>query len=560
MSDIINASCKTYTIGIDFGSLSARAVLMEVQSGEVVSSKVFAYPHGILSEALPNGRPLPPDWALQLPEDYRAAFGALIPPLLEEQGLRAEQVIGLGLDVTSTTMLPVTAEGIALCELPEYADEPHAYIKMWKHHAAQRQSERIEALAKERGESWLSQFGGCISAEHFLPKAAQIADEAPELYENCGRMLEVGDYLVWVLTGQESRGYCAAAYKTYYSREKGDVSRDFLAALNPRLASLPDKLPRPVLMPGDSAGGLSEKWAAITGLMPGTPVSAAGVDAHVTAIGCRSTRPGDALLIVGTSTCVIMLAEEYREPKGLNGVVPEGIVPRLNAYEGGQAAVGDLFAWFCSNCVPEAYHTEASSRGMGIQQLLTEKAAVKKPGESGLVALDWINGVRSTLMDFDLSGLVFGLTLDTRAEDIYRALIEATAFGAWKILKAAIDEGVNIKRVFASGGIPLKNPMLMQIYADVFNMDIHVVEEPYSAALGSAILGHAASNGAGGFAALGELIAEKGGRRGLVYRPIDENVSVYRELFAVYSELYEHYGKESRAMKKLRELRRKTRG
>ena len=559
MRDSAAKEKKTYTIGMDFGSLSARAVLMEVCTGEAVASKVFPYPHGILSEALPGGKTLPPDWALQLPSDYREAFAALIPALIKEQGLEAEQIIGLGLDVTSTTMLPLTEEGTPLCELPEYKDEPHAYIKMWKHHAAQRQSERIEALAKKRGESWLSQFGGSISGEHFLPKAAQIADEAPELYERCGRLMEVGDYLVWELTGQESRGYCAAAYKTYYSREKGDVSREFLAGINPRLASLPDKLPSPIVMPGDSAGGLRDEWAAVTGLLPGTPVSAAGVDAHVTAIGCRTTRPGDALLIVGTSTCVIMLGEEYREAAGLNGVVPEGIVPSLNAYEGGQAAVGDLFAWFCANCVPEKYHAQARARGVDIQQLLTEKAALRKPGESGLVALDWINGVRSTLMDFELSGLVMGLTLDTKAEDIYRAFIEATAFGAWKILKAAIDEGVRIKRVCASGGIPLKNPLLMQIYADVFNMEIHVVDEPYSAALGSAIMGQAASAGAGGFAALGELSGERAEKSGLIYRPIEENAAVYRELFEVYSELYEFYGRKCGAMKKLRELRRKAR-
>lgn len=559
MRDSAAKEKKTYTIGMDFGSLSARAVLMEVCTGEAVASRVFPYPHGILSEALPGGKTLPPDWALQLPSDYREAFAALIPALIKEQGLEAEQIIGLGLDVTSTTMLPLTEEGTPLCELPEYKDEPHAYIKMWKHHAAQRQSERIETLAKKRGESWLSQFGGSISGEHFLPKAAQIADEAPELYERCGRLMEVGDYLVWELTGQESRGYCAAAYKTYYSREKGDVSREFLAGINPRLASLPDKLPSPIVMPGDSAGGLRDEWAAATGLLPGTPVSAAGVDAHVTAIGCRTTRPGDVLLIVGTSTCVIMLGEEYREAAGLNGVVPEGIVPSLNAYEGGQAAVGDLFAWFCANCVPEEYHAQARARGVDIQQLLTEKAALRKPGESGLVALDWINGVRSTLMDFELSGLVMGLTLDTKAEDIYRAFIEATAFGAWKILKAAIDEGVRIKRVCASGGIPLKNPLLMQIYADVFNMEIHVVDEPYSAALGSAIMGQAASAGAGGFAALGELSAERSEKSGLIYRPIEENAAVYRELFEVYSELYEFYGRKCGAMKKLRELRRKAR-
>lgn len=555
---ICSENKSSYTIGIDFGSLSARAVLMDISDGSVLCSCVYPYPHGILSSALPDGTALPPDWALQLPSDYLGAFSALIPQLLKESGISPRQVAGLGLDVTSTTMLPTTAEGQPLCELEEYASNPHAYIKMWKHHAAQSQAERIEALAREEELPWLRQFGGYISGEHFLPKAAQIAQEAPELYERCGRLAEVGDWLVWQLTGQESRGYCAAAYKTYYSREMGDVSVDFLARIHPLLKKLPEKLPSPVVMPGDSAGGLSPKWAALTGLEAGTPVSAAGVDAHVTAIGCRTTQPGDALLIVGTSTCVIMLGQEYREVVGLNGVVPEGIVPRLNAYEGGQAAVGDMFAWFCENCVPQAYYAEAQQRGMDIQQWLSLKASGKKPGESGLLALDWFNGVRSTLMDFDLSGLILGLNMDSRPEDIYRALMESSAFGAWKILKATIDEGVGIRRVYASGGIPLKNPLLMQIYADVFGMDIHVVDEPYSAALGSAILAQAASVG-GGFDGLARLAGESAAKTREIYRPIEENAAVYRELFEIYSQLYKRYGREDASMKKLRRLRDRAR-
>ena len=557
MSSISN-NMRQFTIGIDFGSLSARAVLMDVEDGSVAASCVYSYPHGVLSTALPDGTALPPDWALQVPADYRNALKILLPQILWESGVSAEQVLGIGLDVTSTTMLPVTMEGRPLCELEEYAHNPHAYIKMWKHHAAQPQAERIEALARQEGAAWLNQFGGFISGEHFLPKAAQIAEEAPALYESCGRLCEVGDWLVWELTGQESRGYCAAAYKTYYNSEDGDVSAEFLARVHPLLASLPDKLPRPVVKPGDSAGTLSEDWARLTGLKAGIPVSAAGVDAHVTAIGCRTAENGDALLIVGTSTCVIMLAEEYREPVGLNGVVPEGIVPGLNAYEGGQAAVGDMFAWFCENCVPESYAAQARAQGMGMQQYLSALAAEKKPGESGLVALDWINGVRSTLMDFDLSGLIMGLAMDTAPEDIYRCLIESTAFGAWKILKAAIDEGVKIERVWASGGIPLKNPLLMQIYADVFNMDIHVVDVPYSAAVGSAILGEAASVG-GGFQGLGRLCTPRDSGFGPVYRPVAENAAVYRQLFEVYSELYERFGRDSDSMKKLRRLRDRAR-
>ena len=553
--DLYGNSSEKYTIGIDYGSLSARAVLMRVSDGVAVASCVYEYPNAVLSDKLPSGRQLPPDWALQVPSDYREALGATIPEILKLSGVSPEQVIGLGLDVTSTTMLPTTAEGLPLCELPQYASEPHAYIKMWKHHGAARQAERMQRLAESGNVPWLSRFGGYISAEHYLPKAAQIADEAPELFEDCGRLIEVGDWLVWQLTGKESRGYCAAAFKTYYSLEKGDVDAAFLEKVSPRLFKLHEKLPSNVVMAGDAVGGLSAEGARLTGLLEGTPVSAAAVDAHVTAIGSKTTEAGAVLLIIGTSTCIIMQGSEYREVRGLNGVVPNGITSGMNAYEGGQAAVGDLFAWFCKNMVPQAYFDEAAERDMDIQQYLSRKASEKRPGESGLVALDWINGVRSVLMDFELSSLICGITLETRPEDIYRALIEATAFGAWKTVKAIIESGVKVERIYASGGIPLKNELLMQIYADVFGMDIHVVEEPYSASLGSAILGLAASENGGGYENVAALCEGYRREAKLIYRPVEKNTEVYRQLFEIYDELYEQYGKYNDTMKKLRSLK-----
>ena len=553
--DLYGNSSEKYTIGIDYGSLSARAVLMRVSDGVAVASCVYEYPNAVLSDKLPSGRQLPPDWALQVPSDYREALGATIPEILKLSGVSPEQVIGLGLDVTSTTMLPTTAEGRPLCELPQYASEPHAYIKMWKHHGAARQAERMQRLAESGNVPWLSRFGGYISAEHYLPKAAQIADEAPELFEDCGRLIEVGDWLVWQLTGKESRGYCAAAFKTYYSLEKGDVDAAFLEKVSPRLFKLHEKLPSNVVMAGDAVGGLSAEGARLTGLLEGTPVSAAAVDAHVTAIGSKTTEAGAVLLIIGTSTCIIMQGSEYREVRGLNGVVPNGITSGMNAYEGGQAAVGDLFAWFCKNMVPQAYFDEAAERDMDIQQYLSRKASEKRPGESGLVALDWINGVRSVLMDFELSSLICGITLETRPEDIYRAFIEATAFGAWKTVKAIIESGVKVERIYASGGIPLKNELLMQIYADVFGMDIHVVEEPYSASLGSAILGLAASENGGGFENVAALCEGYRREAKLIYRPVEKNTEVYRQLFEIYDELYEQYGKYNDTMKKLRSLK-----
>ena len=544
---------KQYTIGVDYGSLSARAVLMELDSGKIAASAVYEYPHGIMTDSLPGGIPLAADWALQDPADYWEALHVLIPAVLQQAGASANQVVGIGLDVTSCTMLPTTADGTPLCQLDEYRDQPHAYLKLWKHHAAQPFADRILTLAQEQNAPWLQQFGSLISSEHYLPKAAQIAAEAPELYRAAGRILEAGDWLVWKLCGRESRNYCSAAFKTYYRQEQGDVGSEFLSAIHPLLADLNKKLPPEIHYPGDRAGGLTDEAAAWLGLLPGTAVSAAGVDAHVTLHGSHINAPGEALLIIGTSTCVIVQSDVYREIKGLNGVVPEGILPGLHAYEGGQACVGDGFAWFAETCTPAAYRQEADTRGISLHRLLSEKAAALAPGENGLVALDWWNGVRSTLMDFDLSGLMVGLTLDTTPEALYRAMIESTAYGANRIIQSMEQAGVPIRAVYAAGGIPLKNPLLAQIYADVCNRDVYLVEQEHSGALGSAILAAAAAGN--GFEGLSALLDRYRQPSRTVFHPIPEHAAVYKELYALYSQLYEEYGRNNDLMKRLKQIR-----
>lgn len=544
---------RRYTIGIDYGSLSARAVLMDLDSGAIAASAVYEYPHGILTEALPDGTPLGADWALQDPADYWNALHALVPAVLAQAGAAKEQVAGIGLDVTSCTLLPTTADGTPLCQLESCRSRPHAWLKLWKHHAAQPFADRILALAQEQKAPWLRQFGSLISSEHYLPKAAQIAAEAPDLYQAAARIPEVGDWLVWKLCGKESRNYCSAAFKTYYRQQEGEVDPAFLAAVHPLLANLQEKLPPVIHYPGDRAGGLTEESAAWLGLCPGTAVSAAGVDAHVTLHGSHINASGDLLLIIGTSTCVIVQSDVYREIKGLNGVVPDGILPGLHAYEGGQACVGDGFAWFAETCTPAAYRQEAAERGIGLHQLLSEKAAALAPGENGLVALDWWNGVRSTLMDFDLSGLMVGLTLDTTPEALYRAMIESTAYGANRIIQSMEEAGVPIRAIYAAGGIPLKNPLLTQIYADVCGRDVYLVEQEHSGALGSAILGAAAAGD--GFAGLSALIERYRSASRTVFHPVPEHAAVYRELYELYSQLYETYGQKSDLMKRLKQIR-----
>lgn len=542
-----------YSIGVDYGSLSARTVLMDLDSGAIAASAVYEYPHGIMTESLPDGTPLAADWALQDPADYWGALHSLVPELLRQAHIDAEQVIGIGLDVTSCTLLPTTADGTPLCHLPEYSGQPHAYLKLWKHHAAQPFADRILTLAEEQNVPWLRQFGSLISSEHYLPKTAQIAAEAPELYRAADRIIEAGDWLVWKLCGQESRNYCSAAFKTYYRQEEGDVNPAFLASIHPLLENLAEKLPPEIHNPGDKAGELTEEAAAWLGLRPGTAVSAAGVDAHVTLHGSHINESGDLLLIIGTSTCVIVQSDVYREIKGLNGVVPEGILPGLHAYEGGQACVGDGFAWFAETCTPADYRQEARERGISLHRLLSEKAAALTPGENGLVALDWWNGVRSTLMDFDLSGLIIGLTLDTTPEAIYRAMIESTAYGANRIIQSLEEAGVPVRAIYAAGGIPLKNSLLTQIYADVCNRDVYLVEQEHSGALGSAILGAAAAGG--GFHALSDLIQRYKAPIQTVFHPISEHAAVYRELYDLYSRLYEEFGQNNDLMKRLKQIR-----
>lgn len=547
-----------YTIGFDFGSLSARGVLMDADSGTALCSAVFEYPHGIMTEQLPDGTPLPPDWALQDPEDYRMALREVTHALLAQSGVSPEAVIGLGLDTTACTLLPTAEDGTPLCRQERYRQEPHAWVKLWKHHAAQPYVPAIEAAASKT--DWYAQFGSAISGEHYLPKVMQMAKESPDLYQDAARIIQIGDWLVWKLTDRETRGHCAAGFKTFYRQDQGDLSRDFLAGLDPLLADLNEKQPAPVLHDGCLAGGLTEDAARWLGLLPGTAVAAAGVDAHVTIYGCHLDAPGQLLLIVGTSTCAIMNSEHYREIPGLNGVVPEGILPGLNAYEGGQACVGDLFGWFVDNCVPAAWLQQAEREGKSIHRYLMEKAASLTPGESGLVALDWWNGVRSMLMDFDLSGMMVGLTLNTRPEEIYRALIEATAYGVRRIIDGLEEQGIPIHSLYAAGGIPQKNPLLVQIYADVCGRDVYVTEQEHTGALGSAILGAAAAlHGEDGFLHLPELLRRYRSSSVSVRHPDGAHTAIYRQLYDIYCRLYEQFGRSSSIMSELKALRMKSR-
>jgi L-ribulokinase len=543
-------------VGVDFGTLSGRAVVVRVRDGAELGTAVHDYAHGVVDESLPGtGAALPPDWALQVPHDYVDVLRTAVPAAVEDAGVDPGDVIGIGTDFTACTMIPTTADGTPLCELEEFAGNPHAYVKLWKHHAAQPQADRINRLAAERAEKWLPRYGGLISSEWEFAKGLQVLEEAPEVYAAMAHWVEAADWIIWQLTGRYVRNACTAGYKGI--RQDGAYpSADFLRELNPEFSTfVVDKLNQPIGQLGDRAGDLSALAAYWTGLTAGIAVAVGNVDAHVTAPAARAVEAGRMVAIMGTSTCHVMSGTDLREVPGMCGVVDGGIVPGLWGYEAGQSGVGDIFAWFVDNQVPPVYYERARERGISVHELLTELAAAQRIGAHGLVALDWHSGNRSVLVDHELSGLVLGQTLATRAEDVYRALLEATAFGTRMIIDAFTDSGVPVEELVVAGGL-LKNRLLMQIYADVTNLPLRTIGSAQGPALGSAI--HAAV-AAGAYRDIRAAAEAMGAPDGETYRPIQSNVDSYERLFTEYAELHDHFGRGGNdVMRRLKALRRRA--
>lgn len=552
-----------YTIGVDFGSESGRAVLVDVANGKEIATAVYPYSHGVIDEKIPGTAiKLELDWALQDPQDYVRVFKITIPAVLKESGVNPDDVIGLGIDFTACTMLPTKADGTPLCDLPEYRNHPHAWVKLWKHHAAQYEADMINANARRMGEDWLDRYGGKISSEWFFSKALQIVNEAPEIYNAADRLLEAADWVVWQLTGKETRNSCTAGYKALWSKENGFPSTEFFASLNPKLGSvIEEKMSTDIIPVGQKAGGLSERAAGWTGLKAGIAVAIANVDAHVAVPAATVTEPGRMVMIMGTSTCDMVLGTEEHIVPGMCGYVEDGIIPGFFGYEAGQSCVGDHFAWFVENCVPYEYGIEADERGMDIHQLLEEKASQLKVGESGLLALDWWNGNRSVLVDVDLTGMMLGMTLATKPEEIYRALIEATAYGKRIIIETFQKNGVPIHELVACGGLPEKNKLLMQIYADVIGLPIKVSASKQTPALGSAMFGAvAAGKGLGGYDSIYDAAKVMAHLKDEVYLPNPENQKMYEKIYAEYVILHDYFGRGANdVMKRLKNIKAEAR-
>jgi L-ribulokinase len=547
-------------IGIDFGTESGRVVVVRARDGEELAAVVVPYPDGVLDEKLPRGPALEPDSALQNPRDYFLVLEKGVPRARKEAGAKAEDVIALGTDFTSCTLLATKQDGTPLCFLPKYRRQPLAWAILWKHHAAHPEAERITEIGKERDEEFIRTYGGKYSCESFFAKVLQVLNDSPEIYEAADRFIEGADWIVWQLTGEEKRNSSTAGYKAMWMKGTGFPDRDFFRALHPRLENVvQEKVGTDFYPLGTRAGGLTAYWAGALGLREGTPVSVGGADGHVAIPATTVTKPGSLAMVMGTSLVQMLLGTERRIVAGTCGVVEDGIVPGFWGYEAGQDAGGDMFAWFFDHGVPATVKSEAAKLNLTFTAWLEKRAARLRPGESGLLALDWWNGNRSVLVDADLTGMLLGATLATPPEAIFRALVEAAAFGTRQIIEAFEAQRLHTNDVVACGGLPAKNKLLMQIFADVLGREIKVAKRPQTcSALGAAIHAAAAAGcEAGGYKTIPHAAEHMAHLQSKTFRPRPEDHAIYDRLFREYQTLHDYFGRGvNDAMKRLKALRR----
>lgn len=530
---------ESYVIGIDFGTLSARAVLANARSGEIAAQCCLDYPHGIL-EGPDSG------WALHDPEDYLTALEGTVPPLLRDTGVSPDRVSAIAWDATSCTVLPALADGTPLASLSDFRENPHAYVKLWKHLTAERQARCIAAAAEAACPELLEDYGGGVSAQWMLPKLLQILEEAPEVYARSDLFLEVTDWLTLVLTGSLSRSRCCAGFKSFWRSGPGYPPPEFLRRLDPQLERLyAEKLRGPVNAPWETAGHLREPWARRLGLLPGTPVAAGIIDAHAGLLGSGAAEAGQVLLAMGTSACQMLFSRERKVIPGIFGAARDSVLPGLYTYEAGQACVGDLLDWFVRTSLP---HRAAEA---DIHTRLSREAAALPPGSGGLLALDWWNGQRSPYGDDRLSGVMLGMTVRTTPVQQYRALMEATAYGTRLILETFQAGGLPIQDVLACGGISRKNPVMLQIYADVLNRPVRVAYQEQTTALGAAVL---AASAAKLHSSPAEAVRAMTRPPETVYRPDPERAAAYEALYREYRTLAEYFARENPVMHRLHEL------
>ena len=523
-------------IGVDFGTLSARAVVADISNGHILGVGTCEYPHGVITEGLPAG------WALADPEDYLSSLIAAIREAFQTSHVSPESILGIGLNATASTFLPVDEACEPLSRREAFRDHPHARMKLWKHHGASREADALTAVAEERHEDFLARCGGKINAEWMVPKLLETFREDPEVFSAADAFIEIGDYLVFKLTGKRTLSDGYSGYKMLLRPGEPSISPAYLDAVEPGFSRILTKRKGMPAGIGTLAGFLTPEMAETLGLVPGVPVAAGNIDAHAAIPASGITSHGTMVVLLGTSCCSLTIHPAFHPVEGAFGIVRDGMLPGFYGYESGQNAGGDMLSWFVRNAVPAEYIREAECRGISIHDLLTEKASALRPGQSGLLVLDWFNGNRSVLANMDLTGLILGLTLKTRPEEIYRAMIEGLAFGLKAILEAHAKAGVEIRELAASGGISYKNPLFLQIYADVTGLPIRRLASPEGPALGSAICAAAASCAYPDLAAAARAM---GGLETSAVLPQAGNHAGYEKLYSLWLRLHDAFGRGS---------------
>lgn len=530
-----------YVIGMDYGTLSLRGVVADPFTGKMLCEAVEEYPHSILTEV--DGKPLPGDYALEHPEDYRVCMKKVISRLLKT--VKPEDICGIGIDFTSATVVALDEKLEPLCNRPEFADHPLAYAKLWKHHGATEQAKRIVATAAKRGETFLSYYGGSVNAEGGLPKHIELAEKDPQVYAAAAHLMESGDWLVSLLTGHIVRSYSMASCNSSYVPGQGYPSREFMQELSPAAANVADKLTGPTANIGEKAGELTQDAAAWLGLQPGIAVAGCNIDSHAPFPACGASEVGDVNLVLGTSGIVMLLGTESEGIPCCYSTAPDALLPGLWGYESGQSSVGDSFAWFAQHACGQEDVAQAREKGIPLQVHLTEKAAQIAPGKNGILVLNYLNGQRAPVMEPGLSGAIFGLRLSTRPHHIYRGFLESVAMETRLIMETMEQQGQSCKRIFAAGGIPAKNPLLMQIMADMLGREIVVCGQKEASAWGSAMTAASAA----GLMTLREAMANMTPPPRCVYAP--QNPGAYETTYARYKALAKEFSQPDSVLKEL---------
>ena len=537
-----------FTIGVDFGTQSVRAIVVRCSDGTTISESTFAYPHGVLDRSLPDGTPLPgPDWALADPNDYMTGLIHVVHNAVAKSGLAPEQIGAIAIAATACTLLPVNKDLVPLCCLDEYRSRPQAWCKLWKHHRAQPYATQLTETALLMKQDFLANYGGKISSEWAVPKVMEVFDQDREVYNASDRFMQFSDWLTGGMVGNpDVQNGSIAAYKALWSATDGYPCDKYLAAVALQVPEIVhDKLRGTMYLAGDCVGTLTKEAAHKLGLSTSSRVGMAHTDAHASAYGSGIADEGDYVFILGTSSCGHLITRRQEKVSGVTGALPDGLLRGYTCYSAGQACVGDMLEWFIKNSVPSAVKEAAASSGLSLHAYLEREASKQKPGECGLVTLDWFNGNRSTLVNAALSGITVGLTMETTPIDIYRSMLEAIAFGHREIVDNFTSSNLSIKRIVICGGIAHKNNLLLQIMSDVLGRPLEVSAEPQATALGAAICA-ATALGAdnGGYESLPEAIHQMKAGCLKTIPPNLENTKAYERIYNHYHQLYNIFGRQ----------------